>query len=83
MLVSSASTTNTREIKNSFFFCQSGPPPRTGFKNAVADALKKLSKRNENSILWIFLFVVYVYDIVMIFVSIFCLLSFDKYTKNY
>lgn len=81
VLVSSASTTNTREIKNSFFV--RAVHRRARLQKCGGNALKKLSKRNEKQYLWIFFCFVYVYDIVMIFVSIFCLLSFDKYTKNY
>lgn len=80
MLVSSASTTNTREIKNSFLLERY--TAAHGFKNAAATRSKNCQNETKNSICGFFCFV-YVYDIVMIFVSIFCLLSFDKYTKNY
>lgn len=91
VLVSSASTTNTREIKNRFRLERWTVPCAIVLrKNPEGrhQTPQKLSKRNQKIVFFLWIFFLCLYDILFMifFFTIFCLLSsfcFDKYTKNY
>lgn len=89
MLVSSASTTNTREIKNRFRLERLTVPCaivlRKKPRGTAPHSTKIVKTKSKNIFLWIF-FYVYMIFCLCFFFTIICLLHsfcFDNFTKNY